>query len=66
VHHWLIDSPNGPKSKAKCKKCHAESEFENSMQYSSWYGFNKTKRPKSQHNAYKNGLKPVNDLKRKK
>ena len=29
VHHWMIESPRGPTSKAKCKKCGVEREFAN-------------------------------------
>jgi len=36
--HWVIEPPNGKLSTGKCKKCGKEKEFENSFEYSSWYG----------------------------
>ena len=45
VHHWMIDSPSGKKSKGTCKHCGTTRMFLNSYEYSSWYGFNKTRRP---------------------
>ena len=36
--HWVIDAPNGPISKGKCKKCGTVKEFKNSIEFSSWYG----------------------------
>lgn len=36
VHHFIIDEPNGPTSKGKCKKCGLESEFPNSVDYQDW------------------------------
>ena len=41
AHHWLVDSPNGPTSKATCKTCGAADEFMNSIpieRYSAWQG----------------------------
>jgi hypothetical protein len=35
-HHWLIESPNGPFSKGRCKICGVEREFKNSIQITSW------------------------------
>jgi hypothetical protein len=29
VHYWLIESPEGPKSRGVCKLCGAETEFSN-------------------------------------
>lgn len=34
--HWIIESPNGPFSKGRCKICGAEREFKNSIQITSW------------------------------
>jgi len=31
VHHWMIESPNGPVSKGKCEKCGEERMFLNSV-----------------------------------
>ena len=31
VHDWDIESPNGPRAKAHCKRCHGEREFDNSL-----------------------------------
>ena len=28
-HHWVIDTPSGPKSQGRCKLCGAEREFQN-------------------------------------
>ncbi len=36
VHHWMIDSPNGPVSRGTCKVCGESSEFKNSIQGSGW------------------------------
>ncbi len=33
VHHWNIEEPNGPTSKAVCAKCDAQREFANSPVY---------------------------------
>lgn len=30
VHHWLIEQPNGPYSRGRCKKCMAVKDFPNS------------------------------------
>ena len=35
-HHWIIDTPNGPTSSGKCKKCGVSTEFRNSVQSSGW------------------------------
>jgi len=29
VHHWIIEEPNGPQSKGKCKLCHRTAIFSN-------------------------------------
>ena len=31
VHHWIIDSANGPTSEGRCKKCHVTKLFANSV-----------------------------------
>ena len=36
MHHWVIDSPNGPTSVGVCKVCGERSEFRNSMPGSGW------------------------------
>ena len=36
--HGVIEPPNGKVSTGICKKCGIEKEFENSFEYSSWYG----------------------------
>lgn len=36
VHHWMIESPNGPVSMGTCKVCGESSEFKNSIQGSGW------------------------------
>ncbi len=36
IHHWMIDSPNGPISTGTCKLCGVESEFRNSVPISGW------------------------------
>ena len=35
-HHWIIDTPNGPMSNGKCRKCGVTTEFRNSVQSSGW------------------------------
>jgi hypothetical protein len=32
VHHWIIDSPEGPTSFGRCKLCGATAEFTNELQ----------------------------------
>lgn len=51
VHHWMVESPSGSKySSGTCKHCGTtRSDFNNSIEYSVWYGFNKT-RPNSNTN----------------
>ena len=36
VHHWVIESPNGPVSQGVCKLCGLGSEFRNSIQETGW------------------------------
>ena len=36
VHHWIIESPDGPVSKGLCQKCGEEKEFQNYFPYSKW------------------------------
>ena len=44
VHHWMIDSPSGTRlSSGKCKHCGETRAFANSVEYSEWYGYNKTR-----------------------
>jgi len=28
-HHWLIESPNGPTSRGRCRRCGTERDFTN-------------------------------------
>jgi transposase-like protein len=35
-HHWLVESPNGPKSKGRCTVCKEERYFNNWIEESSW------------------------------
>jgi hypothetical protein len=30
VHHWVLETPNGPLAKGRCKRCRRVSEFPNS------------------------------------
>ena len=30
IHHWLVESPNGPISEGVCKKCNQIKQFSNS------------------------------------
>jgi len=32
VHYWIIDPPDGPTSKGKCKHCGMVAEFYNNLQ----------------------------------
>jgi hypothetical protein len=46
AHHWVIDAPDfdeTPQSEGTCKKCHTIKRFDNTYNYSEWYGFNKTR-----------------------
>ena len=36
VHHWQIESPNGPKSEGVCKHCGAKKFFSNVLEYKTW------------------------------
>lgn len=36
VHHWVIESPNGPVSQGVCKLCGLGSQFRNSIQETGW------------------------------
>ena len=36
IHHWVIESPNGPVSQGVCKLCGLGSEFRNSIQETGW------------------------------
>ena len=38
LHHWRIESPNGPTSMGRCKHCGAERHFPNSSEDSIWDG----------------------------
>ncbi len=33
IHHWIIEAPNGEKSAARCKKCGAETMFDNGADF---------------------------------
>ena len=33
VHHWIVDTPNGPKVKQKCKKCGLEKIVPSAIDY---------------------------------
>ncbi len=33
AHHWIIEAPDGPRSKGKCQLCGEEKEFSNSAEY---------------------------------
>ena len=58
MHHWMIDSPSGTKkSKGTCKHCGTTRMFLNSIEYSSWYGFNKTRKPGSRKRGEKGKFK---------
>lgn len=35
-HHWLIESPNGPTCRGRCKRCGEEREFQNSNDKFNW------------------------------
>jgi hypothetical protein len=37
IHHWVIDSPEGPTSRGICQLCGAEDEFNNYISYPSWH-----------------------------
>jgi len=36
MHHWVIESPEGPTSRGECKLCGASDEFKNYVPYPSW------------------------------
>ncbi|HEU4759630.1 MAG TPA: hypothetical protein VFT91_06570 [Dehalococcoidia bacterium] len=35
-HHWMIESPDGPTSRGRCKVCGAERDFMNSFGDNFW------------------------------
>ncbi len=37
VHHWVIESPEGPISRGMCKFCGAEDLFQNYIPYPTWH-----------------------------
>ena len=37
THHWIIDTPDGPVSKGRCKLCRQVREFSNSVE--TWGGW---------------------------
>ena len=42
VHHWILQTPNGPTSEGTCKRCHLTREFTNYLDasaYKSKHGF---------------------------
>lgn len=41
-HHFIVDTPNGPTSKGKCKRCHTTRVFANTMHESRLIGVPKT------------------------
>ena len=36
VHHWVIESPDGPTSRGRCRKCKARRDFPNSAEFKAW------------------------------
>ena len=43
THHWIIDPPSGTQhSSGTCKHCRmTRDDFQNSVSFSEWFGFNK-------------------------
>ena len=41
THHWIIETPDGPVSKGRCRLCRAEREFSNSFETGGWNPQNK-------------------------
>jgi len=37
AHHWLIETPSGETSPARCKRCGAERQFKNGLQHKGLY-----------------------------
>ena len=33
-HHWLIETPSGPVSQGRCRRCHQVRQFENHIENS--------------------------------
>ena len=49
VHHWILQTPNGPTSEGTCKRCHLTREFTNyldSNAYKSKHGFHQNRKAK--------------------
>ena len=47
IHHWLLESPDGPNSHGRCKLCGEERDFPN------WIaGYNIFKEPISAYGSY--------------
>lgn len=37
VHHWMLETPDGPMSEGTCKKCGEKKEFSNSLYTGNWH-----------------------------
>lgn len=44
-HYWLLEAPNGPVSKGRCKRCGAEREYGNSLEEFNWMDSDGRHRP---------------------
>ena len=49
VHHWILQTPNGPTSEGTCKRCHQVRSFLNYVEasaYTSNHGFHQNRKAK--------------------
>ena len=54
VHHWAIDSSNGPHSDGFCLRCGLQGEFANSIETSTGWGGDSTVRKQRAKVSYNN------------
>ena len=47
AHHWVIETPSGPRSKGKCQLCGEEREFSNSTGFRSIWNPQAQRSPES-------------------
>ena len=58
VHYWIIDSPDGPTSKGRCKYCGIVADFFNNLQGC----LNKTESPAAGNNSEESRVFNADDL----
>jgi hypothetical protein len=59
-HHWVIESPDGPTSRGRCKLCGAVKEFSNYLPYTSWAEEKAAKSKRSRNRGQEEGERIAN------